>query len=187
MKHFPLIWSEINLDYLRQNLKVIRSHLNDRRVGILAVVKADAYGHGMKAVASVLAKQGVRFFGVANNDEALELRTICPTQKILVLGSFHHNQVRDFIRYGITPTVSSLEDALFFKDALKKRGAAFPVHVKIDTGMGRLGVWHEDVPEFFKGLKKISAVTIEGVYTHFSSADQKDLVFTQVQLDLFEK
>lgn len=182
-----LVWSEVNLDHLRHNLKIIRSSLRPPKAGILAIVKADAYGHGMKSVARVLADEGIHFFGVANIEEALELRKVCPTQKILVLGSFHKNQLPFFIRWKITPTVSSLEDVKHLEKALGKKKSAFPVHVKVDTGMGRLGIWHEEVDHFFKRMRKDSSVLVEGVYTHFSSADQEEVGDTLKQMALFDK
>ena len=181
------VWSEINLDRLRRNLKIIRTRLRNPGVGILAIVKADAYGHGMKPVALTLAKKGVNLFGVANIEEAMELRKVCPKVRILVLGGFHQSQILLFIRHRITPTLFSLDDITHFEKALGGRSASFPVHVKIDTGMGRLGVWHEEALSFFSRLKKTSAIEVEGVYTHFSSADHKDLSVTKTQMALFER
>lgn len=181
-----LVWSEINLDRLKRNLKVIRTHLRNPGVGILAIVKADAYGHGMKPVALTLAEEGVNFFGVANIEEAMELRKVCPTARILALGGFHHSQIPFFIRHRIIPTIFSLDDITHFEKELGER-KSIPVHVKIDTGMGRLGVWHEDVQKFFSHLKNVSAIQVEGVYTHFSSADHKDLAVTKAQMALFER
>ncbi len=183
-----LVWSEVNLDYLRQNLKAVRSWIHSPRpVEILAVVKADAYGHGMKAVARALKEEGVGLFGVANIDEAIELRGACLKEIILVLGSFHKNQIPFYIKYKIRPTLSSLEDVALFEKALKKNKSGFPVHVKVDTGMGRLGMWHEDVEHFFKKISKTSPLVVEGVYTHFSSADHEDKSATLKQMALFEK
>ncbi len=186
-----MVWAEVNLDYLRSNLRVVRSMLRKgRSVDILAVVKADAYGHGMKKVVAALRTQGVRFFGVATIDEALELRRSCPREKILVLGSFHENQVSFFVQKNIIPTLSSFEDAALFENYLKSKKiktAAFPVHVKIDTGMGRLGVWHEEAEIFLRQLKNCKKIAMDGLYTHFSRADHDDKIFMQKQLDLFEQ
>jgi alanine racemase len=181
----PLVWAEVRLDDLAWNLKSIRASLARPGVGILAIVKADAYGHGMKAVAGELWRQGVRFFGVANIDEAAELRGFFPAASILVLGSFHKSQVAEYVRRRVIPTISSLEDARYFSRALKK-GARFPVHLKVDTGMGRLGVWHEDAAALFSALAKNDRLAVEGLYTHFSSADS-DRRFTEKQFALFER
>ncbi len=186
-KRKPLLWAEVDLDVLRQNLRVVRSFPGRRAPDILAVVKADAYGHGMKPIASVLAGEGVHFFGVANVDEAIELRKVCPSQKILVMGSFHKSQLEDFFIHKIIPTLSCLEDAKILNRFLLNKKTPFPAHVKIDTGMSRLGVWHEAVEGLFKALKKMKLIKAEGVYTHFSSADKPDKSFTEHQLRVFNR
>jgi len=176
----------VDLSALKRNLKIIRSQLTRPDTQILSIVKADAYGHGMTAVAKVLRHEGVDFFGVAAIDEAVKLRDVCPKERILVLGSFHPTQVPAYIRCRIIPTVSSLEDL----DALEKQlnGAAqpFPVHVKIDTGMGRLGVWHADAMDFFIGAKRRKRILVEGIYTHFANADHRDKRLTGRQMTLFK-
>ena len=182
----PLLWAEVDLTALRSNLRSLRG-LAGKDTNILAVVKADAYGHGMKAVASTLAREGVRFFGVANIDEAMKLRKICPSQKILALGSFHKNQLEDFFAHKIIPTLSCLEDATVLERFLRDKNSHVPVHVKIDTGMGRLGVWHEAAEGLFAALKKMHFITVEGIYTHFSSADKPDKSFTENQLRIFNR
>lgn len=181
------VWAEVDLTALRNNLKRILGRISTRDTQVLAVVKADAYGHGMKPVARALADEGVRFFGVANIDEAVELRTVCPTQKILVLGSFHASQISFFQRHRIIPTVSSVEDVKVLSRALRPGTRLFPVHVKIDTGMGRLGVWHEYVDPLFRFLKRNPQISVEGVYTHFSSADRRDSRLTERQIESFQR
>jgi alanine racemase len=179
------VWSEIDLGHLRHNLKAIRSWVG-KGAGILAVVKADAYGHGMREVSRALEKEGVGFFGVATLLEALALRKICPKARILVLGSFHKDQPGFFLKNKITPTLSSIEDALVFSKALPKAAGPYPVHVKIDTGMGRLGVWHEEAQDLFRILKRLRLIWVEGIYTHFSSADAKKPDITHKQIAHFE-
>ena len=183
--HSPMVWSEVDLGQLRRNLSVIRGRLASPKVEILAVVKADAYGHGMKAVVKTLAGQGVNFFGVATIEEALELRKLFPHPRILVLGGVHSKQAPLFMKEKITPTISSVEDVRVFERALRGARGRFPAHVKIDTGMGRLGVWHKDAATFFGTLGRRSPLLIEGLYTHFSSADLEDPDFTERQLALF--
>jgi alanine racemase len=185
--HSPAVWSEVDLAQLRRNLAAIRGCLASPDVEVLAVVKADAYGHGMKAVAKTLAAERVGFFGVATLEEALELRKVCPRQRILVLGGSRAAQAALFIKAGITPTLSSSEDVKAFEKARRDARGRFPVHVKIDTGMGRLGVWHGEAPRFFSALKHSPSVSMEGIYTHFSSADLEDPGFTEKQLALFNR
>lgn len=178
-----LVWAEIDLGALKRNLRVIRAKAGSAEV--LAVVKADAYGHGMRAVARKLSGEGVRFFGVANIDEAIELRRVCPRSRILVLGAFCAAHAGLYVRHHVTPTLSSIEDAIVCARALG-RSARFPVHVKIDTGMGRLGVWHEKALELFKAIRSLKNLHVEGVYTHFSSADAPDRSVTHRQIAVFE-
>lgn len=180
----PFTQAQIDLGALRSNYRAIRAMLPDKKTEILAVVKADAYGHGMKQVARVLCSEGVHFFGVATLEEAKELRKICPREHILVLGSFHTDEAGDFIRLNITPTISSIEDVRAIDVEARH---CFPIHVKIDTGMGRLGVWHRDVKKLFGAIKTMKHISVEGVYTHFSSADKKDGHFSRRQIQYFEE
>jgi alanine racemase len=181
---FPLVWAEVDLGRVRKNLNNLRRWIG-KGPDILAVVKADAYGHGMKAVASALREEGIRFFGVATIDEARELRGVCPRARILVLGSFHAAHLADYLAHKIIPTVSSAEDARLAGRAAQKCRAVLPVHAKIDTGMGRLGAWHEEADAFFDILKQTPGIRVEGIYTHFSTAD--DGPRTSQQLGRFER
>jgi alanine racemase len=177
-----LVWAEIDLGALRHNLREVRRHIGPK-TGVLAIVKADAYGHGMVRVAKALEKDGVRFFGVANIAEAMELRKACPRADILVLGCPHPKQVPLYLQHRIIPTVSCWEDARIFDHIAKKR---IPVHVKVDTGMGRLGIWHEEAWELFEKLRGLKNISIEGVYTHFANADHPEKVRTERQMEHFQ-
>ena len=183
--HSPKVWAEVDLGRLKENLRAIRSRLAGRNVEILAIVKADAYGHGMKQVALTLRGQGVNFFGVANIDEAVELRRACPKEKILVLGCFHQDEVPLYLKYRVRPTLSSLEDASLLEKGPGFPREGFPVHVKVDTGMGRLGVWHEEAESFFSELAKRKRLSVEGIYTHFANADRSDKTLTERQIKTF--
>lgn len=181
-----LAWAEISLANLRHNLRQIRRKVG-RRVEVMAIVKADAYGHGMPVVASELRRQGVRSFGVATIQEAKELLAVCPGVRVLVLGSFHRDQLAEFIRLQVRPTVSSVEDARLIAKAAARAGKKkFPVHVKIDTGMGRLGVWHEEAEVLWRQILKDRRLEIEGLYTHFASADSSPAA-TALQIASFNR
>ncbi len=182
--HAPLVWAEVNLGALRHNLRVIRSHIS-RSTDILAIVKADAYGHGMIPVAETLKKEGVRFFGVASIEEAVALRKVCLSERILVLGTFHRSQISSYVRHRIIPTVSSVEDAELLNAAGSRVKRKITVHVKVDTGMGRLGVWYEEAEYFFHALHAMKWIDVEGVYTHFARADHEDKTFTEKQITRF--
>ena len=184
-KPLPMVWAEIDLRSLRHNLRKIRKAVKPSGAEVLAVVKADAYGHGMKAVARILTKSGVSFFGVANIHEASELRRACPKPKILVLGSFHESQVPLYVRTKARPTLSSEEDLRTLEKKLRP-GANFPVHVKVDTGMGRLGVWHDEALSLLKKVARSRKITIEGIYTHFACADEAAGTATRRQMVFFE-
>lgn len=180
----PLVWIEIDLNALRFNLKQIRRHLRGSNTDVMAIVKADAYGHGMKAVAQTLFQEGVRFFGVANWSEASELHRICPRAQILVLGSFHPNQVPSYVEWEIRPTVSCEEDVEALEQHLPQ-GSNFPIHLKVDTGMGRLGVWHEDIAKLITRIRSGEKLRIDGLYTHFANADARSSTQTRKQIELF--
>ena len=183
-KTLPMVWAEVDLGHLRHNLRQIRRTLKVSESGVLAIVKADAYGHGMAEVARTLSKEGVSFFGVANIHEALELRRVCPASKILVLGSFHESQVPSYVRAKVRPTLSSVEDLRVLEKKLKPR-AGFAVHVKVDTGMGRLGVWHDEALGLLKKAAHSRKIKIEGIYTHFASADEASGASARRQTALF--
>ena len=166
-----MVWAEVDLDCLRHNLKEIRRTIKHSGADILAIVKADAYGHGMRPVARALQEAGVSFFGVANIEEAVELRKTCPSAKILVLGSFHAEQAARYVRERIRPTLCSDEDVRSLEKYLGTR-RHFPVHIKVDTGMGRLGVWHAEAEKLFRKLVETKKIMVEGVYTHLAAADE---------------
>lgn len=181
----PFLWIEVDLGALRHNLRRLRMLARRSGADVLAVVKADAYGHGMAEVSRTLYREGVRFFGVATLAEAESLRRVCPGAKILVLGSFSAGQVGRYAAGGIRPTVSSLEDLRAIERGVRGK-SRFPVHVKIDTGMGRLGVWHGQALALFDALRASKKVLLEGVYTHFSSAGDTEGFFTRLQMHRFE-
>ncbi len=184
-KHYRPTWSEINLGAVRQNLACIRELITDG-VDIMAVVKANAYGHGLSRISQVLVKGGVDYLGVATVDEALKLRSSGIKTPILVLGSVLEEEAKAASRADITLTLCN-DDLLEILSKLAKRSKIRPrVHVKIDTGMGRIGVWHEEAVPFIKEAASRKGIELEGIYTHFSSAGRDELV-TRMQIRDFEK
>ncbi len=182
MEHYRPTWAEIDLGALKHNLRSIRKLLN-KGAGIMAIVKANAYGHGMNNVSRVLEKEKVNYLGVATLEEAMALRKDRIKTPILVLGSLLPKEASVAIKNNITLTLCNRE--LF--NELKKigAGAAKPkVHIKVDTGMGRIGVWHEKALEFIIKVKNEKNIKLEGIYTHFSIAG-RDKFFTQYQIDSF--
>jgi alanine racemase len=179
-------WVEVDLDALRHNVAAIR-----RRIGpgvkLMAVVKADAYGHGLGQVGSTLMQCGVDAFGVANLSEALLLRQIGGSGwPILLFGSALPFEVATMVEHNITPTISTLEEARLFDEEAQRRGKQVGVHAEIDTGMGRVGFWHENAVEHVLQLAALRHVRLDALYTHFPSADE-NLDETRRELSLFLK
>ncbi|MFC1576104.1 alanine racemase [Candidatus Omnitrophota bacterium] len=178
-------WAEVDLNAVRHNCKAIRSMLAPR-IKIMAVVKANAYGHGMNEVARVLERMKIEYLGVATLDEALALRKARLKIPILVLGSCLPEEARVAVKNNITLTLCNRELLRALANIAGKKTRP-KVHIKVDTGMGRIGVWHEKALEFTSEVKKRSEfIEIEGIYTHFSIAG-RDKFFTQYQIDAFEK
>ncbi|MGB2601874.1 MAG: alanine racemase [Candidatus Omnitrophota bacterium] len=177
-------WAEVDLGAVRHNLGNIRS-LVDEKVDIMAVVKANAYGHGISQVSQALVEEGVNYLGVATVDEGLKLRSSGIKVPILVLGSVLDEEAQAAVSNDITLTLcdTGLLDVLVqISKETKKRPK---VHVKIDTGMGRIGVWHEEAVDFIKNVYSKKEIDTEGVYTHFSSAG-RDKTMTRMQIDHME-
>jgi alanine racemase len=176
-------WVEVDLDALRHNVAAIRRRIG--RARLMAVLKADAYGHGLAPVASELMRCGVDAFAVATLGEALTLRQLGGTGwPILLFGSALPFEVEKIVEQDITPTISTLEEAQMFEAAAAARQRRIPVHIEIDTGMGRVGFWHEQAASAIRQIAALPHLRIEALYTHFPSADE-DLEETRRQLELF--
>ncbi|MDD5005285.1 MAG: alanine racemase [Candidatus Omnitrophica bacterium] len=176
---------EINLSNIEYNFNQVK-RLVGSKTKILAVLKADAYGHGAVKVAQRLQSCGVESIGVATIPEAIELRNNKINASILLLTVSFPHEFSALIKYRITPTIADIDTAILLNKKLRQLGKKLPVHIKIDTGMGRIGVWHKDSMGFIKSLSKLKNLVLEGIYTHFSSADEDD-VFTNLQIASFEK
>ena len=178
-------WAEIDLDNLSYNFNKVRC-LVGKKTKVLVTVKADAYGHGIVEVSKKLQALGVDCFGVASIEEALTLRSNKIKKPILVLGMIFPEHAKKIIENDLTATVCTedVADALS-KEALKKNKIA-NIHIKIDTGMGRLGVWYNEAANFVIGISRLEGLNVEGLFTHFPLADS-DPYFTNSQIDLFEK
>ncbi len=181
-------WAEIDLGAIRHNLGQIKKLLGAGKPlspKIMVVVKANAYGHGLIEVAKTLEKLDVHYLGVASLDEAVCLRREGIRLPILVLGTILPQEVDSALDYDVTLTVCSREVARTLNNKAKVLGKIVPVHIKIDTGMGRIGVWHQQAFDFVKKLAKLKNIRMEGIYTHFASAS-RDNFFTNYQLESFE-
>jgi len=184
-------FAEIDLNALHHNFKVIRSAI-PRGTDILAVVKADAYGHGFEEICRELDALGVNAFGVAFLHEGIVLRKLPKggiDKPILLLGGIYPGQERKCIGYNLSTVVFTLEQAQALNQAAGKLFRKAQVHLKIDTGMGRLGIPYTDVPSFMQELRKLSNIALEGIISHFASADELDEQgrhFTRLQAERFE-
>lgn len=176
----------IDTEALRFNYRQLRKVISGT-TKVMAIVKANAYGHGDFEVASVLEGLGCEFFGVAIPEEGLKLREGGIKNPIVVLGGVYPNQIKDIIGLGLTPVVFDLDIARLINEEAKKSGSPQKIHVKIDTGMGRLGLLPDQVAPFFTGLKGLTGLRVEAVLSHFVEAESEDREYSKHQLGLFLK
>ena len=182
----PLTWVEIDLSALSYNLRQIRRKV--KGAGILAVVKSDAYGHGAREVAKVLAKDKVEFLGVSTVAEAQNLRQGGIKLPIAILSGILPEQVEAAVDYQVIPTISDWSLARALNQAGKRHRKKIKVQVKVDTGMGRLGIWEQEAIALIKRIKKgLPFLFLQGIFTHFAAADEEDKTFTKLQLKRFRK
>ena len=185
-------WAEVSLDNIRHNYKAIRASLPEG-TRFLGIVKADAYGHGARAVARTLEDAGADYLAVSCLDEALELRNAGISMPILILGHTPHEYTETLIDNRITQTVTCLAKALEYSEAATAIGKELKIHIKLDTGMSRLG-FLIDGAHFDEGVDNIirsctlPGLNPEGVYTHFAVSDElneDDEAYTRAQFALF--
>ena len=171
-------WVEISLPRLRRNLQRVRD-LAGRPVPrrVMAVVKADAYGHGAVPVAKCLAASGVDWFGVATAEEALELRAAGIEQPILLLGGLYMSDPALVIEHRLTPSISSTARLDTYTECARRLGRPIEFHLKVDTGLGRLGVPLEHLASFLEHYRELTGLELTGFFTHLASAE--DLVASQ--------
>jgi alanine racemase len=179
-------WAEIDLDHLAANFKRIK-----QRVGpvarVMAVVKANAYGHGAVACARRLVNEGADWFGVALPEEGIELRSAGITQPVLCLGGFWPGQAAACIHHQLTPVVYRLDMLEALNQAASNAGVVADVHVKVDTGMGRLGIRFDVLSEFVAALERFRNVRIDGIMSHLAAADDSSCQpLTRDQIQRFE-
>ncbi|MCG2712194.1 MAG: alanine racemase [Candidatus Omnitrophica bacterium] len=177
-------WAEINLKNLEFNYRQLKRAAG-QKIKVLAAVKANAYGHGILEVSRKLESAGVDYLGVASIDEALFLRRGKIMAPILVLGvAFSENEMRLAVKFNITLTVADYQYAKILNSHASEKNK-IKIHIKVDTGMGRLGIWHEQAKAQIIKISRLKNLSIEGVYTHLPSADT-DIVFTRTQVRIFE-
>lgn len=182
-RHPLRCWAEINLSALEGNIRRIRQTLPPH-VRYMAVVKADAYGHGLPQTVARLMHSGVDLFAVANVQEAAAIRELGSGWPVLLLSALLPEEEDQAIALQAIPTISGPEEVERLGEKARQRGIVLGVHLKIDTGMGRLGVWHTAAQDLWQRLHAHPSLRVDGIYTHFSSADS-DPDFTAQQRALF--
>ena len=155
-------------------------------VKILTVVKADAYGHGLKQIAALLMQSGTDIFGVANLAEAHAIRSVGKGWPVLMLGALLPDEIETAVRDGVRPTLSSLAEATAINAAALRLKKLVAVHLKVDTGMGRLGIGLQGAMKLIDEVQKLPGLSLEGLYTHYASAED-DAAFSQQQATAFQK
>jgi alanine racemase len=178
-------WAEVSLGTLRQNFRAVQRHISPA-VTVCAIVKADAYGHGAVECARALEEEGARWFGVTSLDEAIPLREAGIGGRILLMTGFWRGEEEEIIRLGLTPTIWETGQIEWFEKAATALGVSkHPIHLKVDTGMGRLGVAPEDLPRICSALKASSHLVLEGLSTHLASSEVLDEPSVAAQLKSF--
>ena len=178
-------WAEIDLEALAGNFRAVRETVG-AGIRVMCVVKADAYGHGAVACARRLEAEGADWFAVALPEEGIELREAGIERPVLLLEGFWRGQAAACLKYELVPVVYRLDTAAALDAAARDAGRVADVHVKIDTGMGRLGVRYDEAAEFARALKGFANLRVDGLMTHFAAADDPDRdCFTEDQIARF--
>lgn len=176
------VWVEVDLNAIEDNLKKIKEEMPNQL--IMAVVKANAYGHGMVEVARFLEKR-VRYLGVGNQQEAIELRQHGIEAPIMILCPYFDPET--VLEYGITPTIDDFQDLINLERMAEERGTKHPFHLKINTGMNRFGIQIDQIEEFAEIYSKCKYLQLEGVYSHFATTKKTNYKMVQSQLQVFEQ
>ena len=185
MKNSFRCWAEVDLHALRENLAWIR-HRVGPKVRIMTVVKADAYGHGLKQIAALLMQSGTDIFGVANLAEAHVIRNVGKGWPILMLGACLPDEVERAVQDNVMPTISMPAEAELFSKIATKLNATVRAHVKVDTGMGRLGVAPAQASKLIRRVQSLASLKVEGIYTHYASAED-DEAYSRLQRECFQE
>ncbi len=176
------VWAEIDLDALRHNIAEVRRQIGNRKM--LFAIKADAYGHGLRVIASA-AWQLVDAFGVASVEEGVSCRQAgANATPILILSPTPEEEIPELFQYHLTPTITEMNFARQLSREAVRRNQALSVHIEVDTGMGRTGVSTTEALEFITAVTRLPGIKLAGVFTHFPAADT-DITFTRQQVEEF--
>jgi alanine racemase len=179
-----LTWAEIDLDAIAHNARELKQLVGEK-TELMAVVKANAYGHGAVPVAEAALENGASRLAVNRAVEGVQLRQAGITAPVLILGYTLPAQAETIVRWNLTPTVNTLEQAQALSAAALHQGKVLPIHVKVDTGLGRFGLLPDEVVNFVQALSALPGLVLEGIYTHFAIADAVDKTYTLQQFEIF--
>lgn len=176
---------EVNLTRLAENFAAIRNHVHPAKV--MPILKVNAYGHGLVKSALLMQSLGADYIGVAMLEEGILLREKGITMPILVLGGILGNQVPHFIKHDLTICASSIEKLWHVDEVAEQLGTKAKVHLKIDTGMERIGVHDSNAEGLLETSVRCKNIDVEGIYSHFANADAADLGHARLQIERFEE
>lgn len=180
-------WVEIELSAIKHNVHQLKSLLTSP-TELMAIVKADAYGHGAIDVSQTAIEAGATWLGVATIPEGIQLRRAGITAPIVILGATNGvDEIKAIAEYRLQPTICNPKQALIYHEVLSQTGEQVPVHLKIDTGMSRLGVNWQEAIAFAQLVQHLPNLEIMSVYSHFATADDSDRTFMQLQSQRFEQ
>jgi len=180
------VWLEINLDAIAHNVKMIKQIVGES-AKIIAIVKANAYGHGAVEVAETILENGVTMLGVGVIDEGIVLRKAGIGAPILVCGLTTDDQLESLVLHNLTATVCNLKAVQTLSRIANENKKRARVHIKIDTGMGRLGIPSEEILDFVKKISQIKNIEIEGIFTHFAATNEENGAYTRRQFEKYKK
>lgn len=183
--HTAITYIEVDLDAIAHNVRTLKEFIGPS-VELFAVIKANAYGHGLVPVAQTVLKHGVSRLAVGRLGEGLELRQAGITAPVLALCYLMPDELRVAVECDLVPAVGEMESALVVSELGAARRKPVPVHVKIDTGMGRYGVMPDEAVAFFNQIATLPGLVVEGIFTHFASAEARDKTFTREQFQIFQ-
>ena len=172
-------WVEINISNLEHNIKQIRSNI-PKDIKLLGVVKADAYGHGAVMLAPTLLASGIDMLGVASIDEGVDLRQAGINCEILVLGAVPIWAVESAVKNDLSISIFSKGHIQACEQAYIRTGIKPKVHIKLDTGMNRIGVSTQEAVEFINKVQKSDFISLQGIFTHLAAAEESEKAFEQI-------
>jgi len=183
----PLVWAEVDLKAIAHNIRELR-RITNPKARFMAIVKANAYGHGIIEVARQSLENGAEALGVANIEEGIQLRKAGINAPVLIFGYTSPVHAKKLIELDLTQTVYSYEISRALSEAVAAYGKKIKVHIKVDTGMGRLGLLREITDSSVSEVESISRLPmleLEGIYTHFATADKSDRSYAGKQFEIF--